>query len=141
MTTNHLFMLFQQVFNLLGFICVLFSTISHATRCGWFNTVAMFGFWMTGILLAFYLFHMVEKLNRIPWLKIVRFYSMFKQITLIFYFLEWLEHLNWLYHTTLSFPEKDTATTASGLFDEGSSNCFDAHCININRVFYLLVSL
>lgn len=35
-----------------------------------FNTVAMTGFWFTGILLGFYLFHVVEKFFRIPWLKI-----------------------------------------------------------------------
>lgn len=30
----------------------------------------MTGFWFTGILLALYLFHIVEKFYQIPWLKI-----------------------------------------------------------------------
>jgi hypothetical protein len=60
-----------QVLNLLGFICITVSTHSRHSRGGWFNTVAMGGFWFTGILLVFYLFHIIEKFSRIPWLKIV----------------------------------------------------------------------
>lgn len=30
----------------------------------------MTGFWFTGILLVFYLFHIVEKFYKMPWLKI-----------------------------------------------------------------------
>jgi hypothetical protein len=30
----------------------------------------MIGFWFTGILLVFYLFHIVEKFFKIPWLKV-----------------------------------------------------------------------
>lgn len=60
-----------QVLNLLGFICITVSTHSSHSRGGWFNTVAMGGFWFTGILLVLYLFHIVEKFSRIPWLKIV----------------------------------------------------------------------
>lgn len=62
---------FFQVLNLLGFICITVSTHSNHSRGGWFNTVAMGGFWFTGILLVLYLFHIVEKFVRIPWLKIV----------------------------------------------------------------------
>lgn len=62
--------LFFQVLNLLGFICITVSSESHS-RGGWFNTVSMIGFWFTGILLVFYLFHIIEKFSRIPWLKIV----------------------------------------------------------------------
>lgn len=40
------------------------------TRGSFFNFVAMTGFWFTGILLALYLFHVVEKFYKIPWLKI-----------------------------------------------------------------------
>ncbi|KOC69815.1 CKLF-like MARVEL transmembrane domain-containing protein 4 [Habropoda laboriosa] len=60
----------QVAFNLLGFICITVSTQSNSSRGGWFNTVAMGGFWFTGILLVFYLFHIVEKFSKIPWLKI-----------------------------------------------------------------------
>ncbi|XP_071448273.1 plasmolipin-like [Hetaerina americana] len=60
----------QLVLNILGFICIIASNASHISRGSWFNTVAMGGFWFTGIVLALYLFHIVEKLYRIPWLKI-----------------------------------------------------------------------
>ncbi|OAD57998.1 CKLF-like MARVEL transmembrane domain-containing protein 4 [Eufriesea mexicana] len=60
----------QVCLNLLGFICITVSIQSTSSRGGWFNTVAMGGFWFTGILLVFYLFHIVEKFSKIPWLKI-----------------------------------------------------------------------
>lgn len=62
---------FFQVLNLLGFICITVSSHSSHSRGGWFNTVAMGGFWFTGILLVLYLFHIIEKFSKIPWLKIV----------------------------------------------------------------------
>lgn len=34
----------------------------------------MTGFWFTGILLAFYLFHVIEKTFKIPWPQIEFFY-------------------------------------------------------------------
>ncbi|XP_068975672.1 CKLF-like MARVEL transmembrane domain-containing protein 4 [Bombus flavifrons] len=60
----------QVVLNLLGFICITVTSHSNFSRGAWFNTVAMGGFWFTGILLVFYLFHIVEKFSKIPWLKI-----------------------------------------------------------------------
>lgn len=60
----------QVILNLLGFICITVSSQSSHSRGGWFNTVAMGGFWFTGILLVLYLFHIVEKFSKIPWLKI-----------------------------------------------------------------------
>ncbi|XP_077295733.1 plasmolipin-like [Arctopsyche grandis] len=60
----------QIVLNLLGFICIEVSGYSFHSRGSWFNTVAMGGFWFTGIMLAFYLFHVLEKFYKIPWLKI-----------------------------------------------------------------------
>ncbi|GLG92480.1 Uncharacterized protein GBIM_00170 [Gryllus bimaculatus] len=60
----------QIAFNLLGFISMLCSITRHFSRGEWFNTVAMGGFWFTGIMLVLYLFHVVEKFYRIPWLKI-----------------------------------------------------------------------
>ncbi|KYM97209.1 PREDICTED: uncharacterized protein LOC108778642 [Cyphomyrmex costatus] len=56
--------------NLLGFISITMSVYSSHSRGAWFNTVAMSGFWLTGILLILYLFHIVEKFARIPWLKL-----------------------------------------------------------------------
>ncbi|XP_043589186.1 CKLF-like MARVEL transmembrane domain-containing protein 8 isoform X3 [Bombus pyrosoma] len=61
----------QVVLNLLGFICITVTSHSNFSRGAWFNTVAMGGFWFTGILLVFYLFHIVEKFSKIPWLKIL----------------------------------------------------------------------
>ncbi|XP_063224463.1 CKLF-like MARVEL transmembrane domain-containing protein 4 [Bacillus rossius redtenbacheri] len=60
----------QIVLNLLGFICITISPYRYHSRNSWFNTVAMTGFWFTGIMLALYLFHIIEKFYRIPWLKI-----------------------------------------------------------------------
>ncbi|KAK2588275.1 hypothetical protein KPH14_004298 [Odynerus spinipes] len=60
----------QVVLNLLGFICITVSKYGNHSRGGWFNTVAMIGFWFTGVLLVLYLFHIVEKFSKIPWLKI-----------------------------------------------------------------------
>lgn len=34
----------------------------------------MIGFWFTGILLAFYVFHVVERYFRIPWIQIEMFF-------------------------------------------------------------------
>ena len=48
------------------------SENSYHSRAGWFNFCAGTGFWVTGILLALYLFHVIEKLQFIPWLMVVR---------------------------------------------------------------------
>jgi hypothetical protein len=69
------------VLNLLGFICITVSYGAITSRGSWFNTVAMGGFWFTGILLALYLFHVIEKFYRIPWLKIVSLIAEFVSIT------------------------------------------------------------
>lgn len=83
----YLFIFFFQSMNLLGFICITCSIYSSHGRGGWFNTVAMGGFWFTGILLALYLFHVVDKFQRIPWNKIV-------SITYFFFFLiRWRNNL------------------------------------------------
>ena len=36
----------------------------------WTDFVAMTGFWVTGILLIFYLLHVIEKFHVIPWMMI-----------------------------------------------------------------------
>lgn len=58
------------VLNLIGFICIEFSYFSYRPQGSFFNTVAMLGFWFSGIMLVFYLFHVCEKFHKIPWLKI-----------------------------------------------------------------------
>jgi hypothetical protein len=61
----------QLLLNILGFICIECSgVLSTLSRGAFFNFVAMFAFWFTGILLAFYLFHLIEKFYRVPWLKL-----------------------------------------------------------------------
>jgi hypothetical protein len=47
------------------------SEVNWHSRANWFNFCAMGGFWITGILLAFYLFHVIEKLYFIPWIMVV----------------------------------------------------------------------
>ncbi|KAK0085241.1 hypothetical protein PV325_005531 [Microctonus aethiopoides] len=69
-TRSGILKVIQVSMNLLGFICITCSIYSSHGRGGWFNTVAMGGFWFTGILLALYLFHVVDKFQRIPWNKI-----------------------------------------------------------------------
>lgn len=62
-----------QILNLLGCIFITSSQYSYHGRAGYFNTIAMGGFWFTGILLVMYLFHIIEKFHGIPWLKIVSY--------------------------------------------------------------------
>ncbi|XP_023954139.1 CKLF-like MARVEL transmembrane domain-containing protein 4 [Bicyclus anynana] len=56
--------------SLLGFICILVSKFGSLAQGTYFNWIAMIAFWFTGILLGLYLFHIVEKFYKIPWLKI-----------------------------------------------------------------------
>lgn len=58
------------VCNLIGFICIEVSAWSHHSRGGFFNFVAATGFWFSGLMLVMYMFHVVEKFFKIPWLKI-----------------------------------------------------------------------
>jgi hypothetical protein len=60
----------QIVLNLLGFICIEVSGFSFHSRGSYFIFVSMTGFWFTALLLLFYLFHLIEKFYKIPWLKI-----------------------------------------------------------------------
>ncbi|EFA04436.1 CKLF-like MARVEL transmembrane domain-containing protein 8 isoform X2 [Tribolium castaneum] len=60
----------EIVLNLLGFICIEVSAFSYVSRGSFFIFVSMTAFWFTGFLLLFYLFHVIEKFYRIPWLKI-----------------------------------------------------------------------
>ncbi|XP_047506889.1 MARVEL domain-containing protein 1-like [Pieris napi] len=56
--------------SLLGFICVVCSRVGTASKGAYFSWVSMIAFWFTGILLGFYLFHIVEKFYKIPWLRL-----------------------------------------------------------------------
>nr|BAM19475.1 unknown unsecreted protein [Papilio xuthus] len=60
----------QVACSLLGFICIQFSALNNAGKGSYFSWISMVAFWFTGILLGFYLFHIVEKFYKIPWLKI-----------------------------------------------------------------------
>lgn len=61
----------SKTLNLIGFISIQASGVwALHSRGGWYSTVSMGGFWFTGILLVFYLFHVIEKFYKIPWLKI-----------------------------------------------------------------------
>lgn len=68
-TTVVLNRFFLQILNLLGFICIEASGYSWHSRGAYFNSIAMIGFWFTGILLVFYLFHIIEKFYKVPWLQ------------------------------------------------------------------------
>lgn len=58
----------QMVADILGFICVVSSRDSY--HSGWYDFVAMTGFLLTGTLLLFYFFHLIERLHMLPWLLI-----------------------------------------------------------------------
>ncbi|XP_045510815.1 CKLF-like MARVEL transmembrane domain-containing protein 4 [Colias croceus] len=60
----------QIVASLIGFICIQFSRLNNAGRGAYYSWISMIAFWFTGILLGFYLFHIVEKFYKIPWLRI-----------------------------------------------------------------------
>ncbi|XP_053599950.1 CKLF-like MARVEL transmembrane domain-containing protein 4 isoform X2 [Plodia interpunctella] len=60
----------QVVSSLIGFLCIQLSRYSHLSKGAYFIWISMFAFWFSGILLFLYLFHMVEKFYKIPWLKI-----------------------------------------------------------------------
>lgn len=62
------------VLNLLGFVCIESSRYTNLQSGTFFNTIAMIGFWFTGILLVFYVFHVVERFFRIPWIQIEMFF-------------------------------------------------------------------
>ena len=67
---NYIF--FFQIINLVVFICVMSSGVywRETTTAEWTDFVAMTGFWVTGILLIFYLLHVIEKFHVIPWMTI-----------------------------------------------------------------------
>jgi len=60
------------IINLVVFICVMSSGVHwrETTTAEWTDFVAMTAFWVTGILLIFYLLHVIEKFHVIPWMTI-----------------------------------------------------------------------
>lgn len=58
------------VFNLIGFICIEVTRFNTRSDAVFFNTVAMAGFWFSLIILVMYLFHIVEKFYKLPWVHI-----------------------------------------------------------------------
>ena len=63
---------FLQILDLIVFICVMCSGsyFRNISTGQWTDFVAMTGFWVSGILLFFYLLHVMEKFHVIPWLMI-----------------------------------------------------------------------
>lgn len=49
----------------------MFSSLG---RGSFFSAVAMIGFWFTGIMLALYVFQVVYKITRIPWIQIEMYF-------------------------------------------------------------------
>lgn len=50
------------------------SSHSSIAKAAFYSTVAMIGFWFSGILLLLYLFHAVYVFNKIPWMKVEFFF-------------------------------------------------------------------
>ncbi|BES88567.1 CKLF-like MARVEL transmembrane domain containing [Nesidiocoris tenuis] len=64
----------QIILNLLVFLCVTFSVYSYLGQLSFMSFICGLGFWCTGIMLGFYVFHVIEKFYHIPWLKIEMFF-------------------------------------------------------------------
>jgi len=64
----------EVVLNLIVFLSVAISQYSGG-RLGYMSFFCGLGFWVTGLLLVFYLFHAIEKFYKVPWLKIELIYS------------------------------------------------------------------
>ncbi|KAL1123805.1 hypothetical protein AAG570_001576 [Ranatra chinensis] len=65
----------QVLLNILVFLCVCLTKYSNVGQLSFMSLICGFGFWFTGSLLAFYLFHIIEKFYKVPWLKIELIYS------------------------------------------------------------------
>lgn len=60
-----------QVLSVIALIFVSFSYLVHYDRVAFFETVAVSAIWWNTIILLFYLFHVIERFYKIPWLKVV----------------------------------------------------------------------
>ncbi|KAK9510309.1 hypothetical protein O3M35_005119 [Rhynocoris fuscipes] len=65
----------QLLLNILIFLSVSFSMHSRTGQLSFMSLICGLGFWFTGVLLAFYLFHIIEKFFKVPWLKIELAYT------------------------------------------------------------------
>uniref|UniRef100_A0A170WWN5 Cklf-like protein marvel transmembrane domain-containing protein 4 n=1 Tax=Triatoma infestans TaxID=30076 RepID=A0A170WWN5_TRIIF len=65
----------QIIMNLLIFLSVFFSHYSSTGQLSFMSLICGLGFWFTGVLLVFYLFHIIEKFFKVPWLKIELIYG------------------------------------------------------------------
>lgn len=73
----------RMVLDLLGFISIMCSGVyAWLSRASWYSFVSMTGFWVTGILLLFYFFHLIERAYFLPWMLME---SIFCAIWTIFY--------------------------------------------------------
>ncbi|XP_042143085.1 CKLF-like MARVEL transmembrane domain-containing protein 4 isoform X1 [Ixodes scapularis] len=57
----------QLIINLIGFICSQLSILFPGT-VNWFGFVSMTAFWVTLVLLFFYIFHIIERIKIVPWM-------------------------------------------------------------------------
>ncbi|KAF5307797.1 hypothetical protein FQR65_LT06669 [Abscondita terminalis] len=73
-TKDGILKIVEIALSFIGFISVQCSQFSIHPTGKWYSTVSMFGVWITGILLLFYLFHIIEKLYKIPWIKFELFF-------------------------------------------------------------------
>ena len=62
----------SQIIDIVVFICVICSGSYYreTPTAEWTDFVAMTGFWFSGVLLVFYLVHVIEKFHVIPWVTI-----------------------------------------------------------------------
>lgn len=59
----------EALCSLIGFICIQSIYLaSYISAGGWYSFVSMTGFWISLLLLVFYIFHIIERLTWIPWL-------------------------------------------------------------------------
>ncbi|KAF5281239.1 hypothetical protein FQA39_LY05125 [Lamprigera yunnana] len=64
----------QVALSFIGFICIQCTSYAIIPTAKWYSTVSMFGVWVTGILLVFYLFHIIEVCYKIPWIQFEMFF-------------------------------------------------------------------
>lgn len=62
------FKLAEIISSFIALLFVSFSIYAHHSNCTFFQTVAIAAIWWNTILLVFYIFHVIEKFYKIPWL-------------------------------------------------------------------------
>ncbi|UYV71438.1 CMTM4 [Cordylochernes scorpioides] len=75
----------QCVVSIIGFIAITASCHGYCFGgASWYGFVSMTAFWVTLVLLGFYLFHLIEKLYFLPWIQAEGIYC---AIWTLFYFI------------------------------------------------------